>query len=108
MCRNDELSSTMSWVGCSLKDSELFVLFAENSQIHSLNFHVSGSTKSVSKQPTQLIIAAHNCHIFFFSFLIPYRRNQINIEQFGYIVWYNIQNVPIKKHLQVHGLHEFH
>jgi len=33
MCRNDELSSTMSWVGCLLKDSELFILFAENSQI---------------------------------------------------------------------------
>ena len=27
MCRNDELSLTMSW------DSELFILFAENSQI---------------------------------------------------------------------------
>ena len=33
MCRNDELSSTMSWVGCLQKDSELFILFAENSQI---------------------------------------------------------------------------
>ena len=33
MCRNDELSSTMSWVGCLLKDSKLFILFAENSQI---------------------------------------------------------------------------
>ena len=32
MCRNDELSLTMSWVGCLLKDSELFILFAENSQ----------------------------------------------------------------------------
>ena len=30
---NDELSSTMSWVGCLLKDSELFILFAEISQI---------------------------------------------------------------------------
>ena len=28
-----ELSSTMSWVGCLLKDSELFILFAANSQI---------------------------------------------------------------------------
>ena len=37
MCRNDELSSTMSWVGCLLKDSELFILFEENSQIL-LNF----------------------------------------------------------------------
>ena len=33
MCRNDELRSTMSWVGYLLKDSVLFVLFAENSQI---------------------------------------------------------------------------
>ena len=32
MCRNDELSSTMSWVGY-LTDSALFILFAENSQI---------------------------------------------------------------------------
>ena len=33
ICRNDELSSTMSWVGCLLKDSKVFILFAENSQI---------------------------------------------------------------------------
>ena len=34
MCRNDELSSTMSWVGCLLKDYVFFfILFAENSQI---------------------------------------------------------------------------
>ena len=33
MCGNDELSSLMSWVGCLLKDSESFILFAENSQI---------------------------------------------------------------------------
>ena len=34
ICRNDELSSMMSWVGCLLKDSEVFfMLFAENSQI---------------------------------------------------------------------------
>ena len=33
MCRNDELSSTMSWVGCLLKDSELFILFVESGQI---------------------------------------------------------------------------
>ena len=33
ICCNDELSWTMSWVGCLLKDSELFILFAENSQI---------------------------------------------------------------------------
>ena len=33
MYRNDELSLAMSLVGCLLKDSELFILFAENSQI---------------------------------------------------------------------------
>ena len=32
MCRNDELSSTMSRVGCLIKDSEHFILFAENRQ----------------------------------------------------------------------------
>ena len=33
MCSNDELSWTVSWVGCLLIDSALFILFAENSQI---------------------------------------------------------------------------
>ena len=33
MCRNHELSSTMSWVDCLIPDAELFILFAENSQI---------------------------------------------------------------------------
>ena len=33
MCRNDELSSKLSWVSCLLKDSKIFILFAENSQI---------------------------------------------------------------------------
>ena len=33
MCRTDELSLTMSWVGYLLIDSELFILFADNSQI---------------------------------------------------------------------------
>ena len=31
MCRNDELSLMMSWVGCLLTNSDLFILFAENS-----------------------------------------------------------------------------
>ena len=71
MCRNDELSSTISCVGCLVFTTRFrpFILFAENSQIllkiysHSLNFHVSGSPEYVSKQPTQLIIAVHNRHI---------------------------------------------
>ena len=33
MCCNDELSSMMGSVGCLPPDSELFILFAENSQI---------------------------------------------------------------------------
>ena len=33
MCRNDELSSTMSLVDCLPTDLELFILFAENSHI---------------------------------------------------------------------------
>ena len=33
MCHNDELSWAMSWVGCFLIDSALFILFAENSKI---------------------------------------------------------------------------
>ena len=59
----------MSWVDCLLKDLELFILFAENSQILLkisvipilLTFiYLVCSTSSVSKQPTQLIIAAHS------------------------------------------------
>ena len=33
ICQNDELSSTMRWVSCLLKDSQLFILCAENRQI---------------------------------------------------------------------------
>mgnify|MGYP006975843901 CR=1 FL=1 len=33
MCRDDELSLMMSWVGFLLNDSELFILYAENNQI---------------------------------------------------------------------------
>ena len=32
-CRCDELSSILSWVDCLLTDSEVFILFSENSQI---------------------------------------------------------------------------
>ena len=51
MYRNDELSLTMSWVGCLLKDSEFFVLFTENSQI----LHKIFDTP-ILKQITQLIV----------------------------------------------------
>ena len=33
MYRNDEMSSTVSWVDCLMTDLVLFILFAENSQI---------------------------------------------------------------------------
>ena len=35
LCRNDELSSMMSWTSCLLTDSELFVLFAEIAKLSS-------------------------------------------------------------------------
>ena len=61
MCRNDKLSLTLSWVSCLLKDSELFTLFAENSQILLKIAVIPILLKfiylvSVSKQPTQLIV----------------------------------------------------
>ena len=83
--RNDELSPTMSWVGCLLTDlvlSDKYMkvkimeikeilrrigLFSENK---------TKSSESFCKQPTQLIIVAHNCQtskrissVFFFSFI---------------------------------------
>ena len=57
------MSWVRRWVGCLLKDSELFILYEENSQILlklsviPSPFHVSGSTESVYEQPTQLIAA---------------------------------------------------
>ena len=57
-CRNDELSSMLILLFL-LKNSELFILLAKSFSnfcySHSLDFHVSGSPESVSKQPTQLI-----------------------------------------------------
>ena len=75
MCHNDELSSMMSYVGCLLTGSKIFlILFAENSHIFrktsvipilltfmylvGLNLLV----KTTTHRPTQLVIAAHNCH----------------------------------------------
>ena len=56
-------AAMMSWVGCLLKDSDLYSLICRKQPnpsqkfcySHSLNFHISGSTYSVSKQPTKLI-----------------------------------------------------
>ena len=56
----------MCWVGCLLKDSELFLLFAKNSQILlkisviATLIHLLCVTWSVSKQPT------HNCHLWLY------------------------------------------
>ena len=63
-CCNDGLSLRMGSVGCLPANSELFILFAEISQILlklsviPSPFHVSGSAESVFNQTTQLIIAA--------------------------------------------------
>ena len=71
MCRNDELSSALSWLFTTSFRTFYLICRKEPNPSqnlcysHSLNFYVyvSGSPKSVSKQPTQLIvkliIAAH-------------------------------------------------
>ena len=69
--RNDELSSKMSWVGC-LTDSGLPVtrymkvkrtgITEILRRIWLFSANKIKSSESGSKQPTQLIIAAHNCH----------------------------------------------
>ena len=58
------MSLTMSWVGCLQKDSELFILFARNSQILLkisvipilLIFIYLVALNLLIKQPTQLIV----------------------------------------------------
>ena len=53
----------MSWVFCLLKDSEKSQILLKISVIPILlTFIYLVALKSVNKQPTQLIIAAHNCH----------------------------------------------
>ena len=72
VCRNDELSSMMSWVGCLLKDSELFILFAENSQmllkisvipILLTFFYLVALNMLVNNQLDSSSNSTHNCHI---------------------------------------------
>ena len=73
----------------------LFILFAENSQILLkisvipillTNFHLSGSAYSVSKQPTQLIIAAHNCRISLLTIFYSIRLNKLPCgRHYGYL-----------------------
>ena len=71
MCRNDELSLMMSWVGCLLKDSELFMSFSENSQtllkillnfiyLVALNVLVNNQLNSSSNSTHHF--EAYNCH----------------------------------------------
>ena len=100
MCRNDELSSMMSWVGCLLKESELFILFAENSQtllkifvIPILLTFIYLVLTNSTQQPTQLIIAAHNCHIGFgwFGFIFLGKRLGVYVS----VSPYNISDGPI-------------
>ena len=80
MCRNDEFDDEFNWLFTKIfrafyllcrKQPNLSQNFCYS---HSLNFHLSGSTKSVSKQPTQLIVQLNSSlrHIivtktFFFS-----------------------------------------
>ena len=77
ICHNDELCLTVISVGCSLNDLELFILFAENSQIClkisvipilltfiylvAQNLLVNNQLNSLSN--SIIIIVAHNCHI---------------------------------------------
>ena len=56
MCRNDELSSTMSRVGYLLKDSKLCILFAENSQILKISVIPILLAFSGRKQVNQLTV----------------------------------------------------
>ena len=64
MCCNDELSWWFTkrfnafYLSCRKQPNPSQNFFYS----HSLNFHLSGSPGSVSKQPTQLIVEAHNCH----------------------------------------------
>ena len=69
MCRNDELSSTtMSWVHYTLsatryKNVKRMGITEILWRIWLSSVNEIKSSESVSKQPSQLIIAAHNCHI---------------------------------------------
>ena len=60
MCHNDELSSTMSWVGCLLTERLGITDVLRRIWLFSIN--KIKSSESASKQPTQLIIVAYNCH----------------------------------------------
>ena len=51
-----KIQSFLSYLQKIANPSQNFCFF------HSLNLHLTGRTESVSKQLTQLIIAAHNCH----------------------------------------------
>ena len=102
MCRNYKLSSTISWVG-----SEIFILFAENSQILfkisvisipltfiymvALNLLVNNQLKS---KGTQLIIAAHDCqntlccaHPNFWTFRLPFHTQQNRSKETAILSW---------------------
>ena len=65
----------MSWDGCLLKDSELFILFAENSQILHKIFvipilftfiYLVALNLLVNKQLNSTSNSTHNCHIWVF------------------------------------------
>ena len=71
MCYNDECNrlDDLNWLFTKRFRDFFYLICRKQSTLsqnfcysHSLNFYLSNSTLSVSKQPTQLIIAAHNCH----------------------------------------------
>ena len=69
---------------------------------HSLNIHLSGSTLSVSKQRTQLINAAQNCHT----------RVQLSLESFTQqvlVTFFSLLQIETKTLLTTNvGIYGFH
>ena len=71
MCCNDQLGDELSWLFTKrFRDFFILFLFYKNfCYLHSLNFY---STLSVSQQPTQLIIEAHNFHNYLQYYCLSY------------------------------------
>ena len=65
LCRNDKLSSTMTLIGCLLTDSGLVKRMEITEILRRVWLFAAfkiKSSESFRKQPTQLIIAANDCH----------------------------------------------
>ena len=68
ICCNEELSPTMSWVGCLLPDSELFILSAENSKISVIPIlltfmYLVALNLLVNNQLNSLLKSTHHCSL---------------------------------------------